>query len=198
MVFNKQLLLAPPPLSFNWKAIYNQNLIKFWIRSMSFGPLNLRLTGLFRGITIPRFFHLSTLVRRKRNRITIIKNRVRKWLLEEKDIANYTQKGFKDIYSTSQTFSSRLVSPSSQWQAILPNEVCDSLGCMVSVEEIKAALWSMKAFKAPGPDSFYARFFQCFQLIIGDSIVKEIQKIFKDKMVPKFLNRTHIAFIPKV
>ena len=66
------------------------------------------------------------------------------------------------------------------------------------MEEIKAALWSMKAFKAPGPDSFYARFFQRFWLIVGDSVVKEIQKIFKDKMVPKFLNRTHIALIPKV
>ena len=118
--------------------------------------------------------------------------------MEEEDIANYTQRGFKDIYSTSQTFSSRLVSPISQWQAILPNEVCDSLGCMVSVEEIKAALWSMKAFKAPGPDIFYARFFQRFWLIVGDSIVKEIHKIFKDKMVPKFLNKTHIAVTAKV
>ena len=46
------------------------------------------------------FFHLSTLVRRKRNRITAIKNRVGEWLMEEENIANYIQRGFEDIYSS--------------------------------------------------------------------------------------------------
>ena len=66
------------------------------------------------------------------------------------------------------------------------------------MEEIKAALWSMKFFKAFSPDGFHARFFQRFWLIVGDSVVKEIQKIFKEKIVPEVLNRTHIALIPKV
>ena len=118
--------------------------------------------------------------------------------MEEENIANYIQRGFEDIYSTSQTFSSQLISPSSQWQAVLPNEVRDSLGCEVSVEEIKATLWSMKVFKALSPDGLHARFFQRFWLIVGDSVVKEIQKIFKEKIVPEVLNRTHIALIPKV
>ena len=108
------------------------------------------------------FFHLSTLVRRKRNNITAIKNRVGEWLLEKEDLANYVQRGFVDIYSTSQTSSPRLISPSSQWQAVLPNEDRDSLRCEVSMEEIKAALWSMKASKAPNLDGLHAGFFQRF------------------------------------
>ena len=143
------------------------------------------------------FFYLFTFVRRKRNGITAIKNRVGEWLVEE-NIANYIQRRFEDIYSTSQTFSSRLISPSSQWQEVLPNEVRDSLGYEVSVEELKAALWSMKVFKAPSLDGLHARFFQRFWLIVGDFVVKEIQKIFKEKIVLKVLNRTHIALIPKV
>ena len=143
------------------------------------------------------FFYLFTFVRRKRNGITAIKNRVGEWLVEE-NIANYIQRRFEDIYSTSQTFSSRLISPSSQWQEVLPNDVRDSLGYEVSVEELKAALWSMKVFKALSPDGLHARFFQRFWLIVGDSVVKEIQKIFKEKIVPEVLNRTHIALIPKV
>ena len=143
------------------------------------------------------FFYLFTFVRRKRNGITAIKNRVGEWLVEE-NIANYIQRRFEDIYSTSQTFSSRLISPSSQWQEVLPNEVRDSLGYEVSVEELKAALWSMKVFKAPSLDGLHARFFQRFWLIVGDFVVKEIQKIFKAKIVLKVLNRTHIALIPKV
>ena len=143
------------------------------------------------------FFYLFTFVRTKRNGITAIKNRVGEWLVEE-NIANYIQRRFEDIYSTSQTFSSRLISPSSQWQEVLPNEVRDSLGYEVSVEELKAALWSMKVFKAPSLDGLHARFFQRFWLIVGDFVVKEIQKIFKEKIVLKVLNRTHIALIPKV
>ena len=84
------------------------------------------------------------------------------WLLEKEDLANYVQRGFVDIYSTSQTSSPRLISPSSQWQAVLPNEDRDSLRCEVSMEEIKAALWSMKAFKAPDLDGLHAGFFQRF------------------------------------
>ena len=66
------------------------------------------------------------------------------------------------------------------------------------MEEIKAALWSMKVFKAPSRDDLHARFFQQFWLIVGDFVVKEIQKIFKEKIVLEVLNRTHIALIPKV
>lgn len=81
---------------------------------------------------------------------------------------------------------------------MLPDEVHDSLDYEVSVGEIKAALWSMKAFKVPGADGLHVGFFQRFWLIVGDSVIKEVQKIFKDKVVPEYLNRMHIAFIPKL
>lgn len=105
--------------------------------------LKTRINWTIQGDCNTSVFHLSTLVRTKRNRITAIKNRVGEWILEEEDIVSYIQRGFGDIYSTSQFSSSRVVSPSSQWQAVLPNEVRDSLGCEVLVEEIKVALWSM-------------------------------------------------------
>ena len=35
----------------------------------------------------------------------------------------------------------------------------DSLSCLMTEEEVKLALWSMKAFKAPGPDGLHAEFF---------------------------------------
>lgn len=118
--------------------------------------------------------------------------------LEERYIADFIQKGFEEIYSTSKTLSPRIAPPISQWQAVLPDEVHDSLDYEVSVSEIKAALWSMKAFKVPGADGLHVGFFQRFWLIVGDSVIKEVQKIFKDKVVPEYLNRMHIAFIPKL
>ena len=74
----------------------------------------------------------------------------------------------------------------------------DSLSCPVTEEEVKSALWSMKAFKAPGPDGLHAGFFQFFWPTVGASVVQEVQKIFSEKRVPRYLNETLIALIPKI
>ena len=65
-------------------------------------------------------------------------------------------------------------------------------------EEIKSALWSLKTFKALGPDGLHAGFFHRFWLVVGKSVIDVIKKIFTERTVPKYLNRTLIALIPKI
>lgn len=113
------------------------------------------------------FFYMSTLIRRKRNKITTIKNSVGEWLLDEKEVKDYVQKGFQDIYMSSHSFAIRTPPPPSRWQARLSNSSQDSLNEAISDEEIKGALWSMKASKALGPDGLHIGFFQRFWLIVG-------------------------------
>ena len=67
-----------------------------------------------------------------------------------------------------------------------------------SEEEIKAALWSLKPFKALSPDGLHAGFFQKFWYIVGNSVIEEVQNIFEDRRVLEALNSTHIALIPKI
>ena len=69
---------------------------------------------------------------------------------------------------------------------------------MFSIKEIKEAFWSMKPYKAPGSDGLHADFFQRFWLIVGDSVRKEVEKVFIERKVPKYLNNTHIVLIPKI
>lgn len=69
---------------------------------------------------------------------------------------------------------------------------------MVTEEEISTALWSLKAFKAPGSDELHAGFFQRFWIIVGDSIKEEVKKVFRKRKVPDYLNNTSIVLIPKV
>lgn len=59
-------------------------------------------------------------------------------------------------------------------------------------------MWSMKAFKAPGPDGLHVGFFQRFWLVVGNSVKKEVKQIFMDSKMPEFLNRTNMALIPKI
>ena len=68
----------------------------------------------------------------------------------------------------------------------------------VTDEEIKHAVWFLKAFKSPGPDGLHAGFYQRFWLIVGRSVTEEIKNIFRERTIPLTLNQTHIALIPKI
>ena len=86
----------------------------------------------------------------------------------------------------------------SQWQGSLSNEENESIGGGALDEEIKSTLWSLKAFKAPGLDRLHVGFFQSFWMIVGNSEIEVVKKVFVERKVPKYLNRTHIALIPKI
>ena len=65
-------------------------------------------------------------------------------------------------------------------------------------EEIVSTLWSLKAFKALGPDGLHAGFFQRFWLIVGDSVKEEIMNVFLCRKIPDYINSTNIILIPKI
>lgn len=69
---------------------------------------------------------------------------------------------------------------------------------MVSIEEIKGALLSMKPYKAPGPDGLQIGFFQRFWLTTGDSVIREVERAFITRRVLDYLNKTLIVLIPKM
>ena len=80
-----------------------------------------------------------------------------------------------------------------QWQVQLSEEERCSLYVMVTLEEIMEALWAMKPYKSSGPDGLHAGFYQQFWLTVGDSVVKEVMKVFLDRKVPDYLNKTLIV-----
>ena len=123
---------------------------------------------------------------------------MREWVHEESAIKEVVRSGFNAIYTTSFVAGSRGDPSLSQWQARLTNKEKESIGGVASEEEIKSALWSLKAFKALGPDGLHAGFFHRFWLIVGNSVVDFIKKVFVEKVVLEYLNRTLIALIPKI
>lgn len=123
------------------------------------------------------FYHLSTLARRKRNHIASVKDEREEWITNEREVMEYFRRGFISLYSTSHEASTRTPPLSIQWHSCLSEEAKCSLGFRVSIEEVKGALWSMKPFKAPGLDGLHVGFFQTFWLIIGDSVIKEVERL---------------------
>ena len=127
-----------------------------------------------------------------------IKNVVGDWIHEEVEIKDFIRCGFEQIFLSSHSCVSRLDPAISQWQLKLSDLEKESISGGAFEEEIKAALWSLKPFKAPGPDALDAGFFQKFWHIVGKSVIEEVQKVFDDRGVPEALNSTHIALIPKI
>lgn len=72
---------------------------------------------------------------------------------------NYFKEGFYNLYSTSQVSASWDLNHHTQWQSNILKEEKDGISRMVTEEEISTALWSLKAFKAPGPNGLHAGFF---------------------------------------
>ena len=71
------------------------------------------------------------------------------------------------------------------------------MGREVVDEDVRSGLWALKPFKAPGPDGIHAGFYQHFWHEVGNSVCKEVKKIFRDGMVPDQLNETLVTLTPK-
>jgi hypothetical protein len=64
--------------------------------------------------------------------------------------------------------------------------------------DIETAIKSFKPLKVPGPNGFHPIFFQKYWHIIGDSVTRYIQDIFRQQKIPQNLNSTLVCLIPKV
>ena len=113
-----------------------------------------------------------------------IKNTMGEWLNVEEDIKNFIRSGFEEIYSTSLVYAPRDKPFISQWQLRLTEEEKEVISGGASDEEIRGALWTLKPFKALGPDGMHVGFFQRFWPIVGRLVIREVQKIFADRKVP--------------
>lgn len=88
-----------------------------------------------------------------------------------------------------------------QLQELLPFRCSDTdsqqLLRFVTPEEIKAVLFSMPNNKSPGPDGFNAEFYKFSWEIIGAEFIIAVQAFFDKGFLPKGVNSTILALIPK-
>ena len=68
--------------------------------------------------------------------------------------------GFRDLFSSSAVNAPRSVWKISSWPKCLALEDMVHLIANLSIQEVKKGLWSLKPFKAPGPDGLHDGFFQ--------------------------------------
>jgi hypothetical protein len=160
-----------------------------------FWALKSRVSWVVEGDRNTKFFHTSTIVRRKLNRISRLQNSMGEWVEDRDQLMTLIQKGYSNLFTTSHTSSCRLSVP--PCAPNLSDLETQNLDTPLSIEEIKSSLWSLKPFKAPGPDGLHPGFFQRCWHIVSDSVVKEVSHIFNCGKMPPYLNKTLISLIPK-
>ncbi|GJU23916.1 RNA-directed DNA polymerase, eukaryota [Tanacetum coccineum] len=80
----------------------------------------------------------------------------------------------------------------------LSNEQKDDLDRMVSMEEVKRAVWDCGTDKSPGPDGFSFGFYRHFWPTIDNEVFEAVKYFFIHNNFPIGCNSAFIALIPKI
>lgn len=68
----------------------------------------------------------------------------------------------------------------------------------VTSAEVWNIVKNINPYKAPGPDGIQAIFYHNYWDIVGDEVCRFVKNRFSTSSVPKEINRTLIALIPKI
>ncbi|KAF7830841.1 reverse transcriptase [Senna tora] len=115
-----------------------------------------RLDWLQLGDSNTSFFHSSVINRRRKNKISAIKDSSGNWLFEFDRVKDYITKFFKECFQSQPVE----VFPRLDLIPTIDSSSHPRLEGAPSPEEIKTALWDLKPFKAAGIDGFQPGFFQ--------------------------------------
>lgn len=120
-----------------------------------------------------KFFHLTTLQRRRRNKITALKYTGGNWIFEQTHINELIQSYYKNLFTTTHTHSNKncLMSPYNS----ISNEDQYKLASALTKREITTTIDFFKPLKAPGPDELHPYFYQIYWALIANSIISFLQ-----------------------
>uniref|UniRef100_A0A803PAA5 Reverse transcriptase n=1 Tax=Cannabis sativa TaxID=3483 RepID=A0A803PAA5_CANSA len=172
------------------------DLLVSWSKLESMWRQKSRETWLALGDRNTRFFHSSTVIRRRRNSIWAIKDKEDKVWKDKSNIARIINSHFLELFSSSQPtidedfldlFEYRISAQSNEELVRIPSD-----------KEIKGVVFNLHPLKAPGPDGFSGCFFRKYWDIVGSCLCSTIKEAFHTGYIDPKLNSTFICLIPKV
>ena len=143
-----------------------------------------------------RYYHVKTINRRRRNRITSLRNDAGHWIEEEAMVRNMINQFYYNLFHEECVFGPWI--DTSFTYGTLAEENIIVLQSDISVKEVKNALFSMGEWKAPGPDSFPPGFYRKAWPIVGNTVVDFVRKVWSNPNDIQCVNKTDICLIPKV
>jgi hypothetical protein len=142
-----------------------------------------------------KFFHTSTLIRRRSNAVNFLKTNTRGWISDRTEIGG----NFVDHFSF--LFSSTIPQLDDELVELFPPIISDednqSLISIPTEEEVFEVLSSLGSSKARGPDGFTTLFYKKYWSVVKREILECVLDFFLNKNLASKQNHTFITLIPK-
>ena len=137
------------------------------------------------------------MVRRRRNRIEMLKNEDEVWVSDAAELEQLAIQYYKRLYSLDDV---ELVVDKLPQEGFLrlKYEECRELNRQFIAVEVVGAVKSMGKFKAPGPDGFQPVFYQDCWEVVGESVLKFVLEFFNTGVLPRDTNNALLVLIAKV
>lgn len=129
-----------------------------------------------------RFFHLSTVYRRRRNKISMLKNDDGEWALTPESLKAMVSAYYANLFSTDNNVGLARIDVDCP---VFPTDQIQPLDSCITIAEVKQALFQMKPWKAPGNDGFHAGLFQRFWETTKDSLWSVVNNAFEKWCDPR-------------
>jgi len=143
------------------------------------------------------FFHTSTIIRRRRNRIESLKDDEDKWISDKEELERLAVAYYTRLYPLVDVSEVRERLPTGGFTGLSTFEK-EQLDKPFTLEEVVVAVKSMGRFKAPGPDGFQPVFYQECWEIVGSSVTRFVLDFFESGILPQSTNDALLVLIPKV
>jgi hypothetical protein len=142
-----------------------------------------------------KFFHTSTIIKRRRNAIDFLKCPSEGWSSERQEIGNCFTSHFQSVFHCSRpNLDEDLLSLFDNYISLEENAtICE----IPTEQEIFMALSEMGSTKAPGPDGFTVLFYKKYWHIVKEEVFSSIWDFFGNNNLLKEQNHTFIALVLK-
>lgn len=143
-----------------------------------------------------KYFHASTMVRRKNHFLARKKDSNDSFFTDSHEVGNSFTEYFEELFSSTNPSPDHNIE--SLFHPCVDPTDNEFLVAVPDEEDIWSTVKSIGNWIAPGPDGFQAFFYQKYWDVIKPDIVATIQEMFTSRYVPQAMNLTHIALIPKI
>jgi hypothetical protein len=143
-----------------------------------------------------KFFHISTIIQRRKNNIDAIKGDNGEWLIKLFEVREFVVLKFQHLFlEEPPSFLEDLENLIPTLISVDENSVLYKLSTPL---EIKDVLFDMQSLKATGPDGLPPLFYKKYWPIVGSEVILAVQNFFRTGHLLKEINNSFIVLIPKV
>ncbi|XP_024179118.1 uncharacterized protein LOC112185138 [Rosa chinensis] len=174
----------------------SDDIASHWALEEMYWKQRSRVSWLAHGDHNTRYFHQSTIMHRRRNKILRLKNDEGTWLTNERDIVAHLNHFFREMYDASPTTHMQTVLEFVD--PVVTRDMNVALLADITMEEVKAAVFYLGGLKSPGPDDFPGTFYQSYWEIVKKVVHEATAQSFASASILNQFNATYIALIPKV